>query len=82
MRDSKAIAALHALPTAGLLTDPTPVEELTGLRAALGGGPRLLVKRDDAIPFAFGGNKVRKRDVVTAQAYDEGADTLLTVGGV
>ena len=82
MRDSKAIAALHALPTAGLLTDPTPVEELTGLRAALGGGPRLLVKRDDAIPFAFGGNKVRKLDVVAAQAYDEGADTLLTVGGV
>ena len=39
------------------------------LRAALGGGPRLLVKRDDAIPFGFGGNKVRKLEFVLAQAH-------------
>jgi 1-aminocyclopropane-1-carboxylate deaminase/D-cysteine desulfhydrase-like pyridoxal-dependent ACC family enzyme len=40
------------------------------------------VKRDDAIPFGFGGNKVRKLQIVVAQALAEGADTLITCGGV
>jgi 1-aminocyclopropane-1-carboxylate deaminase/D-cysteine desulfhydrase-like pyridoxal-dependent ACC family enzyme len=48
----------------------------------LGGGPRLLAKRDDAIPFGFGGNKVRKLEFAVAQALSEGADTLVTVGGI
>ena len=52
------------------------------LRVALGGGPRLLVKRDDAIPFGFGGNKVRKLEFVVADALAAGADVLVTVGGV
>jgi 1-aminocyclopropane-1-carboxylate deaminase/D-cysteine desulfhydrase-like pyridoxal-dependent ACC family enzyme len=42
----------------------------------------LLVKRDDAIPFGFGGNKVRKLQLVAAQALAAGADTLVTCGGV
>lgn len=42
----------------------------------------LLVKRDDAIPLGFGGNKVRKLHIVAAQAVAEGADTLITTGGV
>jgi L-cysteate sulfo-lyase len=52
------------------------------LSAVLGGGPALLVKRDDAIPFGFGGNKVRKLVLVAGQAKAEGADTLVTAGGV
>ena len=52
------------------------------MRAALGGGPTLLVKRDDSIPFGFGGNKVRKLEFVLAEAVARGADTLVTVGGV
>jgi 1-aminocyclopropane-1-carboxylate deaminase/D-cysteine desulfhydrase-like pyridoxal-dependent ACC family enzyme len=40
------------------------------------------VKRDDAIPFGFGGNKVRKLALVAAQARAEGADVLLTTGGI
>jgi 1-aminocyclopropane-1-carboxylate deaminase/D-cysteine desulfhydrase-like pyridoxal-dependent ACC family enzyme len=55
---------------------------MAGLRDALGGGPRLLVKRDDVIPFGFGGNKVRKLEYVLAEAVDAGADTLVTLGGV
>jgi len=82
MRHDVALAALAALPRAGLITSPTPIEEMSRLRAALGGGPRLLVKRDDALPFGFGGNKVRKLDLVAARARAEGADTLLTVGGI
>jgi 1-aminocyclopropane-1-carboxylate deaminase/D-cysteine desulfhydrase-like pyridoxal-dependent ACC family enzyme len=55
---------------------------MSALRDALGGGPRLLVKRDDAIPFGFGGNKVRKLEYVLAEAVDAGADTLVTLGGL
>jgi 1-aminocyclopropane-1-carboxylate deaminase/D-cysteine desulfhydrase-like pyridoxal-dependent ACC family enzyme len=65
-----------------LWTGPTPVDGLPRLRTALGDCPPLLVKRDDAIPFGFGGNKVRKLRLVAAQAKAEGADTLITCGGV
>ena len=61
---------------------PTVVDEMPRLRVAIGGGPTLLVKRDDAIPFAFGGNKVRKLEYVAAEAVAAGADTLVTVGGI
>jgi 1-aminocyclopropane-1-carboxylate deaminase/D-cysteine desulfhydrase-like pyridoxal-dependent ACC family enzyme len=71
-----------SLATIPLIDTPSPVQELSGLRRALGGGPRLLVKRDDAIPFAFGGNKVRKMALVAAAALAEDADTLITCGGV
>lgn len=69
-------------PRIRLLSAATPVEEMTRLRAALGGGPRLLVKRDDSIPFGFGGNKVRKLEFAVAEAIAAGADTLVTVGGL
>jgi 1-aminocyclopropane-1-carboxylate deaminase/D-cysteine desulfhydrase-like pyridoxal-dependent ACC family enzyme len=55
---------------------------MSRLRAVLGGGPRLLVKRDDAIGFAFGGNKVRKMRLVAGDALARQADTLITCGGV
>jgi 1-aminocyclopropane-1-carboxylate deaminase/D-cysteine desulfhydrase-like pyridoxal-dependent ACC family enzyme len=74
--------SLASLPSVPFAAAPTPVEELSRLRAALGEGPRLLVKRDDAIAFAFGGNKVRKMRLVAAEAQRTGADTLITSGGV
>ncbi|MBA2303381.1 MAG: D-cysteine desulfhydrase family protein [Acidobacteria bacterium] len=72
----------RSLPTVALAPDSSPVQELPGLRRALGVGPRLLVKRDDALPFAFGGNKVRKMQLVAADAIHQGADTLITSGGI
>jgi D-cysteine desulfhydrase family pyridoxal phosphate-dependent enzyme len=74
--------SVPSLPAVGLAAFPSPVEELTGLRHALGGGPRLLIKRDDTLSFAFGGNKVRKMQLVAADAVRKGADTLITAGGV
>jgi 1-aminocyclopropane-1-carboxylate deaminase/D-cysteine desulfhydrase-like pyridoxal-dependent ACC family enzyme len=71
-----------SLPSVPFAPEATPVEELTRLGAALGGGPRILVKRDDAIGFAFGGNKVRKIRLVAADALAKGAQTLITSGGV
>ena len=74
--------ALRSLPSVPFAPAPSPVEELANLRMALGGASRLLVKRDDAIAFAFGGNKVRKMRFVAARAQGAGADTLITTGGV
>ena len=88
---SDAAAALRRLSAIGrlpLILAPTPVESLSYLLDALGPWPRsrqafdLFVKRDDVIPFAFGGNKVRKLELVAARAQLERADTLITTGGV
>lgn len=65
-----------------LLAGPTPIQEMWRLRAAIGGGPRLLVKRDDAIPFGFGGNKVRKLEFMLADALATESDVVVTVGGL
>jgi 1-aminocyclopropane-1-carboxylate deaminase/D-cysteine desulfhydrase-like pyridoxal-dependent ACC family enzyme len=79
---SEALRRASDIPALTLGELPSPLEELHRLRAALGGGPRILVKRDDAIPFGFGGNKVRKLAIVVAQARAAGADTLITIGGI
>ena len=73
---------LREHPALPLVPTPTPVHEMARLRTELGGGPRLLIKRDDAIPFGFGGNKVRKLAFVAAQAVADGADALVTTGGI
>lgn len=79
---SAAVRRANEFSTVSLGHLPSPVEEARRLRAVLGTDARILVKRDDAIPFGFGGNKVRKLSVVAAQAVADGADTLITVGGV
>lgn len=77
------LARLAALAAEPLFAPPTPLDEAKRLRAALGpNAPRIFVKRDDAIPFGFGGNKVRKLCLVASDARARGADTLITVGGV
>jgi D-cysteine desulfhydrase len=75
-------AALAVAPSLVLAPLRTPVEPMDRLSAMLGGGPVLLVKRDDTIGFAFGGNKVRKLALLGARAQAEGADTLITAGGL
>ena len=50
------IITLDSIPALKLGYYPTPIEELRGLRDHLGGGPRLFVKRDDAITIGVGGN--------------------------
>jgi 1-aminocyclopropane-1-carboxylate deaminase/D-cysteine desulfhydrase-like pyridoxal-dependent ACC family enzyme len=45
-------------------------------------GPRLYVKRDDAQPLAFGGNKVRQLEFYFGEAREAGADTVLITGAV
>lgn len=73
---------LDNVPCVPLGHYPTPIDEMQRFGEALGSGTRLLVKRDDAIAFGFGGNKVRKAQRVVAEALATGADTLITTGGV
>ena len=79
---SNAVRRADEIPALALGELPSPVEELARFRSALGVEPRILVKRDDAISFGFGGNKMRKLSVVIAQAVADGADTLITIGGI
>jgi len=60
---------------------PTPLVEMPRLAAALG-GPRLFIKHDDYTGPGFGGNKVRKLEYVFGAAQAEGADVVLTIGGI
>lgn len=64
-----------------LAQTPTPLQPLNRLSKAIG-GPRIWVKRDDLTGCAISGNKVRKLEFVLAQAIDQGADTIITCGGV
>ncbi|HTK28019.1 MAG TPA: D-cysteine desulfhydrase family protein [Vicinamibacterales bacterium] len=75
-------ARLARFPALPLVPRPSLVEPMDRLAADLGRAPRLVVKRDDAIAFGFGGNKVRKLAFVGARAQADGADTLVTAGGV
>jgi L-cysteate sulfo-lyase len=77
-----ALERLAAIPALTPAIAPTPIEPLSNLRDALQSGPLLFIKRDDAIPMGFGGNKIRKLQVVAKQALADGADTLITTGGV
>jgi len=71
--------SLDKLQRVGLGCWPTPLHELRGLSATLG-GPRLFVKRDDLTGLALGGNKCRKLEYVLADAKKKGVDTLITSG--
>jgi 1-aminocyclopropane-1-carboxylate deaminase/D-cysteine desulfhydrase-like pyridoxal-dependent ACC family enzyme len=76
-----ALATLLSLPAISLTPGPTPLQPLNRFAAALGPtAPRLFIKRDDLLPFGFGGVKVRKLQTVAADAKAAGADTLITCG--
>lgn len=62
-------------------TWPTPLEACPRLSKALG-GPRILVKRDDVNGLGVGGNKLRKLEFLLGAALAQGADTVLTFGGL
>ena len=59
----------------------TPLEFLPRLTKELG-GPNIWIKRDDMLGLAGGGNKTRKLEFLVADAFAQGADTLITCGAV
>ena len=60
---------------------PTPIHKLERLSQAWG-GPDIYIKRDDLTGCGVSGNKVRKLEFSVAEALKQGADTLITCGGI
>jgi D-cysteine desulfhydrase len=59
---------------------PTPVQRLERIEQSL--GIELYVKRDDYTGAELSGNKIRKLEYALAEALEQGADTVITCGGV
>jgi len=72
--------AIAALPRFALLDGPSPLQRLGRFSAALGGGADVWMKREDLLPLAFGGNKLRNLEFLVGEAVAQGADTLVTSG--
>ena len=71
---------IAALPRFALLDGPSPLARLTRFSEAMGGGADVWIKREDLLPLAFGGNKLRNLEFLIGAALAEGADTLITSG--
>lgn len=79
----QAINRFRAIPHLNFGHYPTPIEEAPRLRKSLGKkAPRIFIKRDDYTGPGFGGNKVRKLEYVLAKAVADGAEVVITSGGV
>ncbi len=74
--------AIAALPRFGLIDAPSPLAPLRRFSEALGRGSatEVWIKREDLLPLAFGGNKLRNLEFLVGAALAEGADTLITSG--
>jgi 1-aminocyclopropane-1-carboxylate deaminase len=75
--------ALDDFPRTPLLFGPSPVHRLERLSEHLGGRVEIWAKREDCNSgLAYGGNKVRKLEYLAADAFAQGCDTLVSIGGV
>ncbi|MGW3961696.1 1-aminocyclopropane-1-carboxylate deaminase [Amycolatopsis sp. NPDC005003] len=73
---------LADFPRYPLLFGPSPVHPLDRLTEHLGGA-KIWAKREDVNSgLAYGGNKTRKLEYLVADALAQGADTLVSIGGV
>ncbi len=82
MTSATPLERLRAWPRVSLVGRPTSIDRLERFERVLNSKHPIFIKRDDAIPFGFGGNKVRKLEMVMAEALAVGATTVLTCGGV
>jgi 1-aminocyclopropane-1-carboxylate deaminase/D-cysteine desulfhydrase-like pyridoxal-dependent ACC family enzyme len=73
---------IAALPRFGLIDGPSPLAPLRRFSDALGAGSaaEIWIKREDLLPLAFGGNKLRNLEFLIGAALAEGADTVITSG--
>ena len=76
--------AIAALPRFRLFPGPSPLLPAERLSAALGErsapAAEIWLKREDLLPVAFGGNKLRNLEFLVGAALADGADTLVTAG--
>ena len=74
---------LARFPRHPLTFGPTALEPLPRLAAYLGGKVEIWAKREDCNSgLAFGGNKLRKLEYLVPDILAQGADTLVSIGGV
>jgi 1-aminocyclopropane-1-carboxylate deaminase len=74
--------ALSDFPRHLLTFGPSPIHPLNRLSDHLGGA-RIWAKREDVNSgLAFGGNKTRKLEYLIPDALAQGADTLVSIGGI
>ena len=73
-------AKLQSLPRISLANLPTPIYRLSTVSKEL--GKNIWVKRDDFTGAEMSGNKVRKLEFAVAEALAQGADVLITGGGI
>ncbi len=74
--------AIDDFPRYPLTFGPSPIHPLPRLSAHLGGA-EIWAKREDVNSgLAFGGNKTRKLEYIVPDALEQGADTLVSIGGV
>jgi 1-aminocyclopropane-1-carboxylate deaminase len=74
--------ALSDFPRYPLTFGPSPVHPLERLSAHLGGAAIWAKREDCNSGLAFGGNKTRKLEYLVPDALAQGADTLVSIGGV
>jgi 1-aminocyclopropane-1-carboxylate deaminase/D-cysteine desulfhydrase-like pyridoxal-dependent ACC family enzyme len=72
--------AIFDLPRFPLLDGPSPLARLERFSRALGADADVWIKREDLLPLAFGGNKLRNLEFLVGAALQDGADTLITSG--
>ena len=70
-----------ALPRLALGAFPTPLEPAPRLAASLGLAG-LWIKREDLSGPALGGNKIRKLELILADAEAQGCDAVITTAGL
>jgi L-cysteate sulfo-lyase len=75
-------ALASELPRVRLAHLPTPLEELPRFSAAVGGGVRVFVKRDDCTGLLLGGNKARHNEFLLGDAVARGCDVVVWGAGV
>ena len=73
--------SLQDFPRDPLLFGPSPIHPLDRLTEHLGGA-RIWAKREDCNSgLAYGGNKTRKLEYLVPDILEQGADTLVSIGG-
>ena len=72
--------AIVGIPRHRLIGEPSPFHRLDRLERLLGSRTELWIKREDLLPLAFGGNKLRNLEFLIGAALADGADTLITSG--
>jgi 1-aminocyclopropane-1-carboxylate deaminase/D-cysteine desulfhydrase-like pyridoxal-dependent ACC family enzyme len=67
-------------PRFALLGGPSPLHAIPRFAATLRSDIEVWIKREDLLPQAFGGNKLRNLEFLIGAARAEGADVLVTSG--